>query len=131
MRANVVVFAGLVWLAAGACTGGSSGAAPAPAPRRGSVITRAELDRVPGASVYDAIRQLRPTWLSRPTAPTGFGENPIMAYVDRQQFGTLADLRNLPTEQVERIEFLSPADATTRYGTGHPSGAIEVTTKGH
>ena len=40
-------------------------------------------------------------------------------------------LRNVPAEQVERIEFLSAADATMRYGTGHASGAILVTTKGH
>jgi hypothetical protein len=129
MRMNAVLVIGLAGVVAGACAGGTPGGGPAP--RRGSVITRAELDRVPGASVYDAIRQLRPTWLNRPLTPTGSGANPIMAYVDRQQYGTVADLRNIPTEQVERVEFISATDATTRYGTGHASGAIEVTTKGH
>jgi hypothetical protein len=129
MRMKAIVVAGLLGVVAGACTSGKPGVGPAP--RRSNVITRAELDRVPGASAFDAVQQLRPTWLSRPTAPTLGGDNPIMAYVDGQQFGTAADLRNLPTEQVERIEFISAADATTRFGTGHPSGAILVTTKGH
>ncbi|MBI2073366.1 MAG: hypothetical protein HYW06_01785 [Gemmatimonadetes bacterium] len=50
-------------------------------------------------------------------------------YVDRQQFGRIEDLRNLSTEQIEQMEFVSARDATTRYGTGHPSGIIEVTTR--
>jgi TonB-dependent Receptor Plug Domain len=129
MRMRAIIVAGLLAGVAGACSAGRPGAGPAP--RRSSVITRAELDRVPGASVFDAVQQLRPTWLSRPTAPTLNGDNPVMAYVDGQQFGTVADLRGLPTEQVERIEFISASDATTRFGTGHPSGAILVTTKGH
>ena len=129
MRLNVVVVAGLVWLAAGACASGTPGAGPAP--RSSRVISRAELDRAPGTSVFDAVRQLRPTWLNRPLTPSGSGTNPIMAYVDGQQYGTADELRNVPTEQVERIEFISATDATTRFGTGHASGAILVITKGH
>ena len=129
MRIRAAAYAGLVWLVAAACARGRPGAGPPP--RSSDVLTRAELDRVPGTSTFDAIRQLRPTWISRPLAPSGSGVSPIMAYVDGQQWGTVDDLRNLPAEQVERVVFISAADATTRYGTGHPSGAIEVTTKGH
>jgi hypothetical protein len=129
MRVHAVVFAGLVWLAAGACASATQGGARGS--RGGNVITRAELDRVPGTSVYDAIQQLRPGWLTRPTAPTVLGANPVMAYVDRHRFGTADDLRGLASSEVERIELVSAADATTRYGTGHPSGVIEITTKGH
>jgi hypothetical protein len=129
MRGHAVMFVGLVWLAAGACASATQGGARAS--RGGNVITRTELDRVPGTNVYDAIQQLRPGWLSRPTAPTVLGTNPVMAYVDRHQFGTADDLRNLGTSEVERIELVSAADATTRYGTGHPSGIIEITTRGH
>lgn len=129
MRVHAVVFAGMVWLAAGACASATQGAARGS--HGGNVITRDELDRVPGTTVYDAIQQLRPGWLSRPTAPTVVGTNPVMAYVDRHRFGTAEDLRNLPTSEVERIELVSAADATTRYGTGHPSGVIEITTRGH
>ena len=129
MRGDTLVFAVLVGLIAGACAPGAAGRGPAPSST--AVITRAELDRVPGASAFDAIRQLRPGWLNRPLAPSGSGTSPIMAYLDGQQWGTVNDLRNIPTEQIERIAFISAADATTRYGTGHQSGAIEVTTKGH
>jgi outer membrane receptor for ferrienterochelin and colicin len=129
MRVHAVVFAGLVWLAAGACASATQGGARASG--GSNVITRAELDRVPGTNVYDAIQQLRPGWLSRPTAPSVIGTNPVMAYVDRHRFGAADELRNLSTSEVERIELVSAADATTRYGTGHPSGVIEITTKGH
>jgi hypothetical protein len=41
----------------------------------------------------------------------------------------LSQLRTLSVDQIEQMEFVSASDATTRYGTGHPSGIIEVTTR--
>lgn len=109
-----------------ACSVASQG----PARGSGNVITREELDRQPAGNAYDAVQRLRPQWLSRPTAATlQPGGNPVMVYVDRRQFGTLESLRGLGTDQIEQIEFVSARDATTRYGTGHPSGVIEVTTR--
>ena len=113
-------------LAVSACAAASQG------PARGdrNVITRAELEAQPVSDAYEAVARLRPSWLRRPLAPTmQAGGNPVMVYVDRQQFGTSESLRGLTTEHIERIEFVSARDATTRYGTGHPSGVIEVTTR--
>jgi len=113
---------------------GSACAAASQGPTRGgegsNVITRAELDAVPTSSAFDAVQRLRPYWLSRPTAPTlQPGSNPVMVYLDRHRFGALESLRSLNTDQIERMEFVPARDATTRYGTGHPSGVIEVTTR--
>ena len=114
-------------LAGWACATASQG--PARGGRNSNVITRAELDGMPTSSAFDAVQRLRPQWLSRPRAPTIQSSNPIMVYVDQRPFGTLEALRGLNTEQIERIEFVSARDATTRYGTGHASGAIDVTTR--
>lgn len=85
---------------------------------------------MPTSSAFDAVQRLRPQWLSRPTAPTlQPGSNPVMVYLDRHPLGPLETLRSLTTEQIEQMEFVSGRDATTRYGTGHPSGVIEITTR--
>ncbi len=112
-------------LAAAACATATQG------PRHNSnVISREELDQISVSNAFDAVQRLRPQWLTRPTAATlQPGGNPVLVYLDRHQFGSLEDLRTLGTDQIEQMEFLSARDATTRYGTGHPSGIIEVTTR--
>ncbi len=114
-------------LAGWACAAASQG--PAREGRGSNVITRTELDAVPSSSAFDAVQRLRPQWLSRPNAPSIQGSNPVMVYVDRHNFGTLESLRSLNTEQIEQMEFVRARDATTRYGTGHASGVIEITTR--
>jgi len=37
--------------------------------------------------------------------------------------------RHLRIETITEIRYLSPSDATTRYGTGYPAGIIEIITK--
>lgn len=108
-----------------ACSGGARG------PMRSSnLITREELEVVQVSSAYDAVQRLRPQWMSHPLAPTGQpGSNPILVYVDRHQVGTVDELRHMTVDQIDVMEFVSAADATTRYGTGHASGIIEVTTR--
>jgi hypothetical protein len=114
-----------VTLAMSACAAASQG----PARGSGNVITRAELEAAPTSNAYDAVQRLRPQWLARPLAPSITGNNPVIVYVDRHNFGTLESLRSLNTDQIERMEFVPARDATTRYGTGHASGVVEVTTR--
>lgn len=105
-------------------------AAPRGSMRSSNVITREELESVQVSSAYDAVQRLRPQWISRPLAPTGQpGGNPVLVYVDRHQVGTLDELRHMTIDQIEVMEFVSAADATTRYGTGHTSGIVEVTSR--
>ncbi|MBI4343106.1 MAG: hypothetical protein HY599_07035 [Candidatus Omnitrophica bacterium] len=124
---SLVVCGAVLALAGSACAGASQG--PARSGRGSNVITRAELDGLPSSSAYDAVQRLRPQWLSRPNTPSIQGSNPVMIYVDRHNFGALESLRSLNTEQIEQMEFVPARDATTRYGTGHASGVIEVTTR--
>lgn len=92
-------------------------------------ITRADLDGTSFSSAYNAVERLRPTWLRPRGAPTLSQDNPFpVVYVDGMRRGDLDELQAMPVGDLQTIGYLSPADATTRFGLGHTSGAIVVTT---
>lgn len=110
-----------------ACTG---------ATRRGTggdrnVITAADMAALDNMSAYDAVQRLRPHMLQARGAISLADPSAAypLVYVDGMRRGGLDELRGLPISMVERIEFISPADATTRWGTGHAGGVIAVTTR--
>ena len=95
-------------------------------------ISREEMLRLgtTDASAYALIRRLRPTWLLA-RGRTSFA-NPGSAYpvvyVDDIRRGGLMTLHQIAPNQISRMEFIGRADATTRWGTGHLSGVINVVT---
>jgi len=109
-----------------ACASGYGGAAggSGTARRNSNLISAEEIAGASGGSAYELVRQLRPSW----TVTRGGNTEPI-AYVDGIRFGSLEDLRNVAVEQVREIRYLDSREATTRFGTGHTAGAIEVTTR--
>ncbi|MDE0358423.1 MAG: hypothetical protein OXN92_12800 [Gammaproteobacteria bacterium] len=110
-----------------ACVVGAPG--PARSTSQGD-ITRPELEQILSESAYQAVEQLRPSWLFYRRTPTISNPNPEPAvYVDQAKLLALDDLRSIPVQDVEQIRFLSSRDATTIYGTGHMWGAIVVTTR--
>lgn len=122
----LLVIAALGLQACGGTTDGSN------KPRRmPNVITADELSSsstvTPGQSLYDAIRFLRPQFLT----PRGGGTStePVV-YVDNIRRGGIDSLNNLFVSQVSEIRYMSASEATTRFGTGHPGGAILVKTGG-
>lgn len=138
MRTQLVSFAATV--AVLACAGGSQGGGGAAAPaaaagatsrRQGNVITSEEIAKSSGSTALDVVRQLRSHWLiTRGVAGANDpGAGGIMVYVDGVRRGGLESLEQIGIEQVGQIRFLDANNATTRYGTGHPNGAIEITTK--
>jgi len=107
-------------------------------PRRDrNLITLEELQQSGTQDLYQAVRKLRPAWLSSRGAasisPDGSGmvtkEEAMVVYVDGARRGGLDELRAFPFEQAAEIRFLSSDVATSRHGTGHPFGAIEVVTR--
>lgn len=130
-------------LVVGACGGGTassgaagSGSAPAPkaAPTRGSsnVIIEAEIAAAGVTNALEAVQRLRPVML-RSRAGGGTSGNPdgdaIVVWVDGVRVGGTDALSSVNALNVKEIRYLSAADATTRFGTGHQMGAIVVTTK--
>jgi hypothetical protein len=53
----------------------------------------------------------------------------LKAYLNSSPLGDVNTLRSVQAASVKEVQFLNAADATTRFGTGHDSGVILVTSK--
>jgi len=93
-------------------------------------ITRADLEGASYANAYHAVQSLRPNWLWNRGNATILDPAPLpLVYLDGVRSGDVEVLRLVSTDAVDTISRLSPSDATTRWGTGHLAGAIEVRTR--
>ena len=132
MRRQLVValIAGAAACASNPASGSSSGQ-PAPAQRgSGNVISQAEIDRSNATTVLEVIERLRPNFLqTRGSASITQKDPGIVVYVDGTMLGDVSSLSRMSSVDVKRIEYLSAAEATQRYGTGHVHGAILITRK--
>ncbi|MYH47966.1 MAG: TonB-dependent receptor plug domain-containing protein, partial [Gammaproteobacteria bacterium] len=119
------------FLCLGACAGGSGAGGEGPPPVRGTGdITREELNLEVYTSAHHAIERLRRSWLRRRGARTPNNpDNRPLVYMDGVRVGRIEELFGISAEYIERISLLSPTDATTRFGTGHASGAIVIVTR--
>lgn len=87
-------------------------------------------------NAYDIVSRVRPLMLfvrdrARLQGPSLSAPNDtrnIRVYIDDVSVGGVEMLRNVPKEAVVRVQWLSPMEATTRYGGGHMGGVIAVTT---
>lgn len=127
MRLLAIGFSVLTLVAA--CGGNRSG--PATRPDSDSkdlyLITAKELDAAGLDNLYDAVRQLRPGWLTRRSRQQS-GEQSIVVYLDDRQFGSVAQLRQVSSRAVQSIRYLSPTEAQVRYGQmngGRPAILLE------
>ena len=116
--------------------GGATTAAPSTTRTRGAanIITEAEISSSAYQNALEVVQNLRPQMLI-PRAvgsdATGLSATsiPIIIYMDDVRLGEPSSLTNIPASRVKEIRFMNARDATTRYGTGHSSGVILVTTK--
>jgi hypothetical protein len=53
----------------------------------------------------------------------------ILVYLDRQRYGDLETLRQIPMATVGEIRFLNVGEANSQFGMGHPHGVIQVISK--
>ncbi len=93
-------------------------------------VTGEELVATHAASVYEALRQIRPEFLrSRGISSI---QNPVAevprVFVDNVEMGDLEYLKLLNPGDVAEIQRLSAEEATTRWGTGYIGGALVVFT---
>ena len=139
MRARVAMAAVVVAIGVGCSSGGGStnGAAATPRPpsRQQDVITEAEISAraAEASNALQVVQKLRPQMLrSRgrfsPADSSGTTMIPKVI-VDDVAYGNVDALANVNAIAVREIRYLSAADATTRWGTGYPGGAILVTMK--
>jgi hypothetical protein len=115
-----------------AACGGAGGTAAqtesSPRPARGpaDLITEAEISAGVYQNAQEAIQSLRPAMLR---ARAGTAGGPVVLYIDNVRMLDLTGLATVPANRVREIRFINAQDATTRWGTGHSSGVIHVTTK--
>ena len=115
-----VAACGLTALAGCASGGGEGGVRRDP-----NRITAEELANYTSLTVFEVVQRLRPRWLQR----RGSEQDPVV-YQDGNRIGFAGDvLPGMAVTGIDSMRYLSPSDATTRFGTGHGAGAIEITTR--
>ncbi len=121
----LAAFALLAGTAACASSGGS-GSGEGGGRRNPNLITMEELADHSALMAYDVIRRLRPRWLQA----RGGSANQPQLFVDGARMGMAeAGLRSMPVSDIQELQFLNASDATMRFGTNFPGGAILVTSR--
>jgi hypothetical protein len=122
----LIPLAGLVLSAA--CAAGGSGNAASPRSNR-DLIVRSQIEQMSVQDAYEIVQRLRPEYLREQRGAASINRtSPLLAvvYIDGVKRGGPDTLRGLRPVEVEEIRFMSGTDATTRYGTDHGGGVIEV-----
>ncbi|MEW5915231.1 MAG: hypothetical protein AB1762_02445 [Gemmatimonadota bacterium] len=127
--------------ASGGSAGGSgTPAAGTPVPRgSANLITEAEIVATGLDNLYEVVERLRPNMLrtrgqvgrlaGATEGSSGASSSAIKVYLNGTQIGDTQALRSIQARSVKSVQYLSPSDATTRFGTGVDAGAIVVTSK--
>ena len=88
-------------------------------------ISAAELGRVPAASVFEVVSQLRPEFLRPDYSGIGRPDEPVV-YIDDLAAGPLWILRDIPVNRVAEIHYATAADAFMLNGPRRNGGIIVV-----
>ena len=122
----------LVLTGCGAAASGSGGGNP---DRIGTDLLR-EADPE-GLSAYQMIQRHRPQWLRASRGGASFGgaaggvQGAALPRVvlNGVLYGEVDSLRGIEATSLDVMEYVSASDATTRFGTGYPAGAILLRTR--
>ncbi len=124
----------LAALGVAACAAASQGGQTAA--RSSNIITAEEIASISAANAYEVVQRLRSKWLITRGTPgardpilEGGLSGGIVVYLDGVRRGGVEALRDIPVEQIRELRWIDAKDATTRYGTGHTSGVIEIYSK--
>jgi hypothetical protein len=80
------------------------------------------------ATVYDAVLALRPNWLRTRGTDSFATPTQIQVYVDNMRVGGIANLQQIPVVSAYYVQWFDGLEASARWGLGHGSGAIYVST---
>lgn len=62
----------------------------------------------------------------KPGAPSPPQDPGILVYLDRQRYGAVQTLHEIPIATIEEIRFLNVGEANSLFGMGHPHGVIQI-----
>lgn len=128
MRTILLATFVLVFLPAACVTGSGSDQETR---RNRYLITFEELADLPSLSAFEAVQRLRPAWLQSRGPMSGGAATRSYPHVmmDGIPMGDINTLRDLRTDNVQELRFISARDATTQFGTGYMAGIIEIITR--
>jgi hypothetical protein len=117
-------------VALGCASTGAKGAARG----NSNVITEEEITAGTGATAFEIIQRLRPSFLhtrgAMRSAPTASNNNlepiDIVVYMNDNRFGGSDRLRQISVSDIREIRYFSASEATTKWGSGHGAGAIQI-----
>lgn len=112
-RLGMIAFAFVLFL--GACYPGRANSGSGQNP---DLIGNWELQELSDYTAFDAIRRLRPAWLSRGTPTIHLNGVPLSSF---------DQLEEISAVDIREMRFLNGPDASTRFGTGYMNGAILIT----
>jgi hypothetical protein len=121
-----------VALAIGCASAGGTSAKGNP-----NVISEEEIATSTSANAYDLIQRLRPNFLRTRGAvhgaPSGGINNietvDLVIYLNENRLGGSAQLRQIATSEIREVHYFSASEATTKWGTGHSAGAIQIVSR--
>ena len=96
-----------------------------------NLISAEDIKSHSSSTASEIIQRLRPIWLQgrgRKTLLAGDASYPVV-YLNGRKYGTLGSLSNFSANEISKMRFYSAADATTKFGTNHPSGVIDLIMK--
>jgi hypothetical protein len=114
-----------------ASSGGSSGAFTGTPAGSRYLVTESELTKLGDRSAYEALLQLRPSFLRSRDVQTSSNPTPqpIAVFVDGGRTEGVEALKGIRASTVKEMRFYEPAEANAHFGTGHNGGLIAVTLK--
>ena len=99
--------------------------------RNRAILTQEEIQESSARDAYHAVQLLRPDWLRSRGAASMREPNPptVVVYVDGQRYGGPTSLEQFRPGTFKEMRYYSGSEATNRWGTGHSSGVIYLTTR--
>lgn len=96
-----------------------------------NLVTSEQLARAGDVSLYDALVQIRPTFLrSRETPSPVSRQQGVTVYIrGLQMMEGIAHLREIMAKNVEEVRFLEPQQANAQFGGNNNGGALVVIMK--
>jgi len=92
-----------------------------------NVITQTEIQELGDVlDAYTLVQHYHPRWLEKRGRSSIERPGDVVVYVEHSRQGGPATLRQIAVANVQKVEYLSPGEATMQYGSGHDNGAIRV-----
>jgi hypothetical protein len=98
-----------------------------------NVITEDEIRAAHGNTIYDVIAKLRPQYLRDrgPVALTSGARDVATVFLNDQEYGPIAILRQVEATDVAEVRYYSGIDAVTKFGRYYGTGVIQLISRTH